>query len=55
MIAEKGWNQTDLAFKLGITPQAVQQWLRNEKPTTPSQARLRKISEISGYPIHWFQ
>lgn len=54
MIAEKGWNQTDLAFKLGITPQAVQQWLRNEKPTTPSQARLRKISEISGYPIHWF-
>lgn len=54
MIAEKGWNQTDLAFKLGITPQAVQQWLRNEKPTTPSQARLRKISEISGYPVHWF-
>lgn len=54
MIAEKGWNQTDLAFKLGITPQAVQQWLRNENPTTPSQARLRKISEISGYPVHWF-
>lgn len=54
MIAERGWNQTDLAFKLGITPQAVQQWLRNENPTTPSQARLRKISEISGYPVHWF-
>lgn len=54
MIAEKGWNQTDLAMKLGITPQAVQQWLRNENPTAPSQARLRKIADISGYPVHWF-
>lgn len=54
LLAEKGWNQTDLAKKLGVTPQAVQQWLRDDAPTAPSAKRIKKMAEISGYPTHWF-
>lgn len=54
LLQEKGWNRTDLAKKLGITPQAVQQWIRDENPTTPSAARMKALSDVSGYPVHWF-
>ena len=43
LLAEKGWNQTDLAKKLEVTPQAVQQWLRDDAPTAPSAKRNKRI------------
>ncbi|OSN05943.1 hypothetical protein AU512_12845 [Lonsdalea iberica] len=52
LLTEKGWNQSILARKLKISPQAVQGWVSGK--TAPRGAHLEKLSQVSGYPEHWF-
>lgn len=42
----RGVDQTALASKLGITSQAVSQWVNGPKPTMPRGKRLRDIATI---------
>jgi DNA-binding transcriptional regulator YdaS (Cro superfamily) len=44
-----GGNQSELARRLTVTPQAVNHWLRNGK--VPPGAALR-VHEITGVPLH---
>ena len=49
---ELGLSQTDLANRLGIRPQSVQQWER-EDGTEPRPNRLREISKILNCEFEW--
>ncbi|PHM60547.1 repressor [Xenorhabdus stockiae] len=46
----KKMTQADLAEKIGVTPQSVQQW---ESHTEPRKARLMTIAEILGVDVNW--
>ncbi|EOI6872143.1 helix-turn-helix domain-containing protein [Yersinia enterocolitica] len=52
LLQEKGWGQSDLAQKIGVSAQTVQQWVSGK--STPKPANLDKLSEITGFPVHWF-
>ncbi|CNH56682.1 LexA family transcriptional regulator [Yersinia intermedia] len=52
LLAEKGWNQSDLARRLSVTPQSVQFWVSGK--TSPRGKSLAALSAVSGYPEHWF-
>lgn len=44
----KNWNQTELAQKIYVTPQAISKWKRGlSKPTSDSQVFLSEIFEVS--------
>lgn len=42
----RGLNQSELARRVGVTPQAVQHW--EQKNSTPKSALLPKIAEALG-------
>lgn len=48
----KGWNQSDLARKLEISPQAVQEWIAGE--SQPSQKRWRELADLLEIPFAYF-
>lgn len=52
VLAEKGWNKSQLARELGISVQAVQHWAKGG--SRPSGQNLTKLSEVSGKPEYWF-
>lgn len=52
LLKDKDWSQTDLAKKLDISPQAVQQWVKGL--SSPKGKNLAKLSEITKLPQHWF-
>lgn len=52
LLYEKGWNKSELARKLGISVQAVQQWASGK--SRPSGGNLTKLAEISGKEEFWF-
>ena len=41
-------NQSEMARRLGIKPQAVQSWERDKKPVTPKPARIPSIARVLG-------
>lgn len=52
VLYEKGWNRSELARKVGLSVQAVQQWAAGA--TKPSGKNLTKLAEATGKPEHWF-
>lgn len=52
VLAEKGWNKSQLARELGISVQAVQHWAKGG--SRPSGQNLTKLAEVSGRPEYWF-
>uniref|UniRef100_A0A3B0M8V0 HTH cro/C1-type domain-containing protein n=1 Tax=Arsenophonus endosymbiont of Trialeurodes vaporariorum TaxID=235567 RepID=A0A3B0M8V0_9GAMM len=48
---ELGWNQSELARRMGVKPQSVQGWLKN---VIPRMDKLKKLSEVTGKPVDWF-
>ncbi|WP_265503603.1 S24 family peptidase [Providencia heimbachae] len=52
ILTERGWSQSELARRIGVSPQSVQFWVSGK--TAPRGANLSTLSSISGYPEHWF-
>jgi transcriptional regulator with XRE-family HTH domain len=52
VLAEKGWNKSQLARELGISVQAVQHWAKGG--SRPSGQNLTKLAEVTGKPEFWF-
>lgn len=52
VLTENGWSQSELARRLGVTPQSVQYWVSGKN--TPAGKRLQALSTLSGYPEYWF-
>ncbi|MEA9446266.1 helix-turn-helix domain-containing protein [Candidatus Fukatsuia symbiotica] len=52
LLKKRDWSQSDLARLLGVTPQAVQQWVKGI--SSPRGGNLAKLSEVSGLPKYWF-
>lgn len=49
---QTGWNLSEIARRVTVSPQAVQQWAKGE--TTPRGERLKRLSAVTGKPEHWF-
>ncbi len=52
LLAEKNWSQSELARRVGVSAQAVQQWIK--ATSTPRQKTLAKLATATGLPEHWF-
>lgn len=52
LLSERNWKQTDLAKRLDVSPQAVQQWVKGT--SSPRGKSLSKLSSVTGLPEHWF-
>ncbi|WP_323085807.1 helix-turn-helix domain-containing protein, partial [Providencia alcalifaciens] len=52
VLEERGWSQSELARRIGVSPQSVQFWVSGK--TAPRGSNLSMLSSISGYPEHWF-
>ncbi|XYQ53281.1 helix-turn-helix domain-containing protein [Pectobacterium carotovorum] len=52
ILDENGWSQSELARRLGISPQSVQYWVSGK--TSPRGKSLSALSSLTGYPEHWF-
>lgn len=48
---KKGWNQSDLARAIGVTPQTVQQW-ENGK-TSPRNKKIDALAQALGVSADW--
>ncbi|MGG7882721.1 helix-turn-helix domain-containing protein [Klebsiella aerogenes] len=51
-ITEHGWNLSDLARRVGVTPQAVQKWAKGS--SIPRGKKLKLLAEVTGKPEHWY-
>ena len=51
-IADHGWNLSDLARRVGVTPQAVQKWAKGA--SIPRGKKLKLLAEVTGKPEHWY-
>lgn len=51
-LTERGWSQSELARRIGVSPQSVQFWVSGK--TAPRGNNLASLSSITGYPEHWF-
>lgn len=49
---ERGWNKSELSRQLGVSVQAVQQWIA--ATSKPSGKNLTKLVDVSGKPEYWF-
>ncbi|QHS46274.1 helix-turn-helix domain-containing protein [Klebsiella michiganensis] len=52
LLKEEGWSQAELARRLGVAQQTVQQWVNGK--ATPKPASIDKLVEITGRPPYWF-
>lgn len=52
LLHDIGWSQNELARRIGVSQQTIQQWVSGK--ASPKPVNLDKLSEITGYPIHWF-
>ncbi|EOL5138197.1 helix-turn-helix domain-containing protein, partial [Escherichia coli] len=52
LLQETGWSQAELARRIGVTQQTVQQWVSGK--ATPKASSLDKLVEVTGHPLHWF-
>lgn len=52
LLKEMGWSQADLARRIGVSQQTVQQWVSGK--STPKPANLDKLTEVTGHPPYWF-
>ncbi|OWF73986.1 transcriptional regulator [Yersinia frederiksenii] len=52
VLQETGWNLSELARRVMVSPQATQQWSKGE--TTARGERLKRLSALTGKPTHWF-
>ncbi|MGJ7175291.1 helix-turn-helix domain-containing protein [Morganella morganii] len=52
LLTEQGWSQAELARKIGVTQQTVQQWVHGK--ASPKPASLDKLVEVTGHPAYWF-
>lgn len=52
ILYERGWNRSELARRVGLSVQAVQQWAAGV--TKPSGKNLTKLAEATGKPEHWY-
>lgn len=52
LLSETGWSQAELARRIGVTQQTVQQWVSGR--ATPKPASLDKLVEVTGHPLYWF-
>ncbi|EAU9939783.1 helix-turn-helix domain-containing protein, partial [Salmonella enterica] len=47
-----GYSQSELARRMGVTPQAVQRWCNGLGE--PRKSALEKLSSATNMPAHWF-
>lgn len=52
LLKETGWSQAELARRIGVSQQTVQQWVSGK--STPKPASLDKLTEVTGHPPYWF-
>lgn len=52
VLNERSWSQSELARRIGVSPQSVQFWVSGK--TAPRGSNLTSLSAVSGYPEHWF-
>lgn len=52
LLSANNWSQTDLAKRVEVSPQAVQQWVKGT--SAPRGKSLTKLSMVTGLPEHWF-
>ena len=52
LLKETGWSQAELARRIGVTQQTVQQWVNGK--STPKPTSIDKLEEVTGYPPYWF-
>ncbi|MEI7209218.1 helix-turn-helix transcriptional regulator [Pectobacterium carotovorum] len=52
VLTENNWSQSDLARRVGVSPQSVQYWASGK--TSPRGKSLKSLSEVTGHPEHWF-
>ncbi len=52
LLEANNWSQTELAKRVGVSPQAVQQWVKGT--SAPRGKSLTKLSVVTGLPEHWF-
>ena len=47
-LTEHGWNLSDLARRVGVTPQAAQKWAKGI--SIPRGLKLKSLAEVTGKP-----
>lgn len=52
ILQQTGWNLSELARRVLVTPQATHQWSKGD--TTARGDRLKRLSAATGKPGHWF-
>ena len=52
ILQQSGWNLSELARRVMVSPQATHQWSRGD--TTARGERLKRLSAATGKPGHWF-
>ncbi|HHS9969150.1 TPA: helix-turn-helix domain-containing protein [Raoultella ornithinolytica] len=52
LLKETGWSQAELARRVGVTQQTVQQWVNGK--STPKPTSIDKLVEVTGHPPYWF-
>ncbi|MBS0852676.1 transcriptional regulator [Enterobacter sp. JGM127] len=52
VLAQTGWNLSELARRVMVSPQATHQWSKGD--TTARGERLKRLSAATGKPGHWF-
>ncbi|EAA7607377.1 helix-turn-helix domain-containing protein [Salmonella enterica] len=52
ILQETGWNLSELARRVMVSPQATQQWSKGV--TTARGDRLKRLAAVTGKPTHWF-
>lgn len=52
LLKDTGWSQAELARRIGVTQQTVQQWVHGR--SSPKPASIDKLVEVTGHPAHWF-
>lgn len=52
LLEETQWSQAELARRIGVAQQTVQQWVSGR--ATPKPASIDKLVAVTGRPAHWF-
>ncbi|MFB5952126.1 helix-turn-helix domain-containing protein [Klebsiella pasteurii] len=52
LLKETGWSQAELARRVGVTQQTVQQWVNGK--STPKPTSIDRLVEVTGHAPYWF-